>query len=97
MLFQILLNINAYQLTGDNMQSNENKNLMTKAETCEYLNLSDSTIYRLRRDNVFPKPLQLGSRNLRWKRKDIDNWLESISPEQSIPSKHKVKSKRSLN
>lgn len=79
------------------MQINENEKLMTKAETCEYLNLSDSTIFRLRRDNIFPKPLQLGPRTIRWKRKDIDNWLESITPEQPCPSKHKVKSKRSLN
>lgn len=79
------------------MQKNENEKLMTKAETCEYLNLSDSTIYRLRKDNVFPEPLQIGPRTIRWKKTDIDNWLESIRLKKSNPSKYKIKSKRSLN
>jgi prophage regulatory protein len=79
------------------MQITENEKLMTKTDICEYLTLSDSTLFRLRRDNVFPKPLNLGARTIRWKRKDIDNWLESITPEQDEPSKYKVKSKRSLN
>jgi prophage regulatory protein len=79
------------------MQIKENEKLMTSAETCEYLNLSDSTLFRLRRDGMFPKPLQLGARTIRWKRKDIDDYLTSITPEQPTPTKYKVKSKRSLN
>ncbi|MBA6232178.1 MULTISPECIES: helix-turn-helix transcriptional regulator [unclassified Colwellia] len=79
------------------MQIDKNEKLMTKAETCEYLNLSDSTLFRLRRDSMFPNPLQLGARTIRWKRQDIDDYLVSITPDQPCPSKHKVKSKRSLN
>ncbi len=79
------------------MQIDKNEKLMTKADICEYLTLSDSTLFRLRRDNVFPKPLQLGARTIRWKRKDIDDYLVSITPEQPKPSAYKVKSKRSLN
>ncbi len=79
------------------MQIKENEKLMTKAETCEYINVSDSTLFRLRRDNMFPNPLQLGARTIRWKRKDIDDYLESITPEQPKPTSYKVKSKRSLN
>lgn len=79
------------------MQIKENEKLMTSAETCEYLNLSDSTLFRLRRDGAFPEPLQLGPRTIRWKRKDIDDYLTRITPEQPTPSKYKVKSKRSLN
>jgi predicted DNA-binding transcriptional regulator AlpA len=79
------------------MQIDESKKLMTKAETCEYINVSDSTLFRLRRDSMFPEPYQLGARTIRWKRKDIDDYLESIKPEQPKPSSYKVKSKRSLN
>jgi len=79
------------------MQIKEHEKLMTSAETCEYFNLSDSTLFRLRRDGAFPKPLQLGARTIRWKRKDIDDYLTSITPEQPTPTKYKVKSKRSLN
>jgi len=39
----------------------------------------------------------LGPRTIRWKRKDIDDYLARITPEQPTPSEYKVKSKRSLN
>jgi predicted DNA-binding transcriptional regulator AlpA len=79
------------------MKKNEDKKLMTKADICEYLAISDSTLFRLRRDKVMPKPLSLGERVIRWQKKDIDIWLESITPEQPSPTKYKVHSKRSLN
>jgi excisionase family DNA binding protein len=79
------------------MKIDTNKKLMTKADMCEYLSISDSTLFRLRRDGMFPEPLLLGARTIRWKRKDIDDYLTRITPEQPSPSEHKVKSKRSLN
>ncbi len=79
------------------MKIDTNNKLMTKADMCEYLSISDSTLFRLRRDGMFPEPLLLGARTIRWKRKDIDDYLTRITPEQPTPSKYKVKSKRSLN
>ena len=79
------------------MKIDTNKKLMTKADMCEYLSISDSTLFRLRRDNIIPKPLNLGARVIRWQKEDIESWLKSITPEQPSPSEYKVKSKRSLN
>ena len=79
------------------MNINDKKQLMTKADICNLLSISDSTLFRLRRDNVIPPPLILGARIIRWQRKDIEIWLKSITPKQPNPTEYKVKSKRSLN
>ena len=39
--------------------------------------LSRSTLYRLIADERFPRPVQLGTRAVAWRRADIDAWSEA--------------------
>ncbi|MDE0236527.1 MAG: AlpA family transcriptional regulator [bacterium] len=39
--------------------------------------LSTSSIYRLMSDGLFPKPIRVGRRAVRWYASEIDAWLAS--------------------
>ena len=39
--------------------------------------LSHSTIYRLMSEGLFPRPLRIGRRAVRWQEQDLTAWLES--------------------
>ena len=39
--------------------------------------LARSTIYRLMRDELFPKPIKVGFRAVRWREREITEWVES--------------------
>ena len=40
--------------------------------------MSKGTIHRRYREGTFPRPLKLGVQSIGWRRKDIDEWLESL-------------------
>ena len=50
--------------------------ILTQAETLELVSLSRDYVFRLRQAGDFPAPLDLGSRLLRWRRADIERWVE---------------------
>ena len=49
--------------------------LMTFAEVFRLLRVSRSTANRMRREDEFPPSIQVGRRK-RWRRLDVDRWLE---------------------
>lgn len=49
--------------------------LMTFAEVFRLLRVSRSTANRMRREDEFPPSIQVGRRK-RWRRMDVDRWLE---------------------
>jgi excisionase family DNA binding protein len=49
--------------------------LITPAAMCDLLQVDARTLRRLRHAGTVPAPLQIG-RALRWRRKDVDAWLE---------------------
>ena len=51
--------------------------LLTTKQTCELTGLSHTTIHRLRRDNDFPIPIRLGRAGVRFKRDEVEAWLEN--------------------
>jgi predicted DNA-binding transcriptional regulator AlpA len=51
--------------------------LMTTKQLIEYLPISASTFYKLRRDDDFFPPLKLSARRIVWRRTDADAWLAS--------------------
>lgn len=51
--------------------------LLTLPQLCEMLNVNRSTIFRWRQQGRFPEPLQLATQSPRWRRADIDAWLDS--------------------
>lgn len=46
-------------------------------EVADKLSISKSTIWRLRREGCFPKPVKLGPRAVGWFESDVTDWLES--------------------
>lgn len=55
------------------MQPND---LMTVDEVITLLRIGRSTIYQNMKKGLFPKPIRLTSRTIRFLRKDIMDWLE---------------------
>jgi prophage regulatory protein len=39
--------------------------------------LGKTSIYKLMKNNAFPKPTSFGARRIAWKRSHIQNWIES--------------------
>ncbi|TKF31282.1 helix-turn-helix transcriptional regulator [Enterovibrio norvegicus] len=46
-------------------------------EISELLGLSKSTIWRMRRDGLFPAPLKIGPRAVGWRESDVTDWIKS--------------------
>ena len=55
--------------------NNNGHQLMTFAEVFRLLHVSRSTAVRMRHDGEFPPSIQVGRRK-RWRRNDVDRWLE---------------------
>lgn len=51
--------------------------LLRRADVLRLLDVDPSTLWRWRKAGVFPSPIKLTSGNLRWRKKDVDAWLES--------------------
>lgn len=60
------------------MQSEEPSGLMTTADLVTHLRMSRVTIWRKRRTGDFPQPCQIGHGQLRWSRKDVEDWLHTL-------------------
>ena len=51
--------------------------LLSRFELEELSGLSCSTLYRLMRSGLFPEPIKVGPRVVRWRQADLDDWLKS--------------------
>lgn len=51
--------------------------LLTRREVEKICKLKSSAIYAAMRERGFPAPLQLSKRCVRWRRSEIEEWLES--------------------
>ena len=49
--------------------------LMRLSEVLTLINLSRSSVYRLRRQGAFPEPLKIGARAVRWRQSEIEAWI----------------------
>ena len=58
--------------------------LLTTAETAEMLGVSKSSLYGLRYVGDAPPAIKVGSR-LRWRRVDIDRWMDEKLEERPTP------------
>jgi prophage regulatory protein len=52
------------------------KEMIRLNELKEHLNVSKSTLYRLRKTSDFPKPVSIGPRAIFFFVEDVDAWLE---------------------
>ncbi|MDE2667219.1 MAG: AlpA family transcriptional regulator [Acidobacteriota bacterium] len=51
--------------------------LLTRTEVERRCGLARSTVYRLMRQNLFPLPLKLGGKAVRWPQSEIESWIAS--------------------
>ncbi|MCY3860853.1 AlpA family phage regulatory protein [Candidatus Poribacteria bacterium] len=49
--------------------------LLTRRQVESRCRLSTSSIYRYMRDGLFPEPIRVGRRAVRWYASEIDEWL----------------------
>ena len=63
------------QLNGENVISPE---LLTVEEAANYLRIAPGTLYNWRHAGRGPKATNVG-RSLRYRRTDLEKWLESLS------------------
>ena len=49
--------------------------LLTRRQVEERCCLSTSSIYRFMRDGLFPEPIRVGRRAVRWHASEIEAWL----------------------
>jgi len=51
--------------------------LIPGKEVVNVVNLSRSTIWRLRRRGLFPEPIRISAGRVAWSANDIDEWITS--------------------
>lgn len=51
----------------------------------QYLALGESTVQKIVREGVFPKPRQLSGRRVGWLMREIDEWAESRPVADLLP------------
>ncbi len=58
--------------------TNQEVGFLSQAKVCAYLDISRTTLYRLRNtDCTFPKPYMVTSDKPIFKKADLDNWIAS--------------------
>ena len=55
----------------------ENEQLLSRLQVEGLTNLSCSSLYRLMRAGLFPTPIKVGTRAVRWRQRELADWLES--------------------
>lgn len=48
-------------------------------EVAAITGISRSTIYNLRKENKFPKPVNISTRRIAWHLRDIADWTEKLA------------------
>ena len=51
--------------------------LLTRAEVQARCGISRTTIYKQMRAGLFPDPVRVGTRAVRWRESDVQSWLAS--------------------
>ncbi|MBS7698689.1 MULTISPECIES: helix-turn-helix domain-containing protein [unclassified Chelatococcus] len=51
--------------------------LIDGAEVCRVLGISRSSLWRLVRDGVFPRPIALSAQTRRWRREDLAKYIDA--------------------
>ena len=57
------------------MISNSNDKILTEREVCNWLGVSEPTLFRHRRDGTGPKFIQLSARRVGYRRSAVEAWL----------------------
>lgn len=57
------------------MTASKNGTYLKLGQVAAYLDLHQATIYRLIKNEGFPRPVKLSPGIARWKKEDVDEWL----------------------
>ena len=61
------------------MDEVEEDKYMNTVELRKYMSVSKATLWRIvKTDDRMPKSYKVGERGVRWKKSEIDKWLEQI-------------------
>ncbi|WP_019959081.1 AlpA family phage regulatory protein [Vitreoscilla stercoraria] len=52
--------------------------LLTKKEVLQLTKMSDTTLWRLRRNGDFPNPVKTSTNSIRWHQSSIHKYLENL-------------------
>lgn len=61
--------------------------LLTIAELAKLLDVSQTQVHRMRKGGLIPEPVKINRQVVRWRRQDIDSWIN-----QGCPKREKAKS-----
>ena len=51
--------------------------LLTLHDVCVMTRMGRSTVYKKMKAGAFPRPIQLGLRMVRWRRWEVEAWIQS--------------------
>ena len=71
----------------------KNELLIALKEVLDLTHLGRSNLYRLMEIGIFPKPIKISERNVRWKKKDVLSYLENRGLDLSNSSKKECTNK----
>lgn len=60
--------------------------LIDRYEVERLTSLRKTTIYRLMKEGTFPKPLRISSMRVAWRTADIQAWVDSFNPDETVLS-----------
>ncbi len=69
--------------------------LLTRPQVEARCGLSRSSVYRLMREGLFPEPIRVGRRAVRWPASEIDEWLATRPRATAPPLRPPVEHTRS--
>lgn len=60
--------------------------LLSIKDLTDMCGLARSTIYRSLGAGLFPQPVRIARRTVRWRQADVDAWLASLQPSTHAPA-----------
>lgn len=58
--------------------------LLTIAELAKLLDVSQTQVARMRNNGLIPEPVKINRQVVRWRRADIDNWINEGCPRRKL-------------
>ena len=68
-----------------NTSNNQTDRIMSWAEVCERVGLSRTQLWRKTKEGSFPPPLQISTRRVGWRWREIESWLDGRQPVEWAP------------
>ena len=67
----------------DRLMDNNTSKIIRPKQLAALLQISLTSLWRLRKQKIIPEPILIGSRMIGWQRSTIDEWLNSLNAQKS--------------